>query len=132
MGMQIWRWHKKVKGHPWIIIWTNAVDLEFPMLYTKIQPQSFLSSEEDFEEFFFFIQIWLRRRSCSMVQNNLNKLMIPLQQKDYTFSKEGPVWNLVKISQAVSKMKMFKYHAILYRYIAQGQITPGGQNTDCN
>ena len=38
-----------VKGHPSIIIWTNLVDFESPMLYTKIQPQSFLSSgEEDF------------------------------------------------------------------------------------
>ena len=31
------------------IIWTNLVDLESPMLFTKIQPQSFLGSgEEDF------------------------------------------------------------------------------------
>ena len=35
-----------------IIIWINLVDLESPMLYTKIQPQSFLGSgEEDFQEF---------------------------------------------------------------------------------
>ena len=35
-----------------VIIWTHLVDLEFPLLYTKIQPQSFLSSgEEDFEVF---------------------------------------------------------------------------------
>ena len=32
-----------------IIIWTNLVDLESSMLYTKIQPQSlFGSGEEDF------------------------------------------------------------------------------------
>ena len=36
-----------------IIIITNLVDLESPMPYTKIQPQSFLGSgEEYFQEFF--------------------------------------------------------------------------------
>ena len=29
------------------VIWTNFVDLEFPMLYTKIQLQSFLGSREE-------------------------------------------------------------------------------------
>ena len=49
MGTQIRPCHKKVKGQPMIIIWTNLVDLESSMLYTKIQPQSFLGSgEEDF------------------------------------------------------------------------------------
>ena len=41
---------KKVKGQPWVIIWTNLADLESMMLYTKIQSQSFLGSgEEDFK-----------------------------------------------------------------------------------
>ena len=41
----------KTKGiHPRIIIWTNLVDLEFQMLYTKIQPQSFLGSGEEDQE----------------------------------------------------------------------------------
>ena len=40
---------KKVKGQPTTIIWTKLVDLGSQMLYTKIQPQSFLDSgEEDF------------------------------------------------------------------------------------
>ena len=48
-GMQILLYHKKVKGHPSLTILTNLADLESPMLYTKIQPQSFLSTgEEDF------------------------------------------------------------------------------------
>ena len=46
-GTQIWPYHKKVKGHPNLIILTNLVDLESRMLYTKIQPQSFLSTEEE-------------------------------------------------------------------------------------
>ena len=38
-----------VKGHPSLIFLTNLADLESSMLYTKIQPQSFLSTgEEDF------------------------------------------------------------------------------------
>ena len=42
-------YHKKVKDHPSLIILTNLVDFESLMLYTKIQPQSFLSTrEEDF------------------------------------------------------------------------------------
>ena len=46
---QIWPRHKKVKGQSTVIIWTNLVDLESPMLCTKIQPQSFFGfAEEDF------------------------------------------------------------------------------------
>ena len=49
IGTQIWPYHKTVKGHPSLIILTNLVDLESLMLYSKIQPQSILSTgEEDF------------------------------------------------------------------------------------
>ena len=48
-GTQIWPYHEKVKGLPSLIILTNLLNLESPMLYTKIQPQSRLSTgEEDF------------------------------------------------------------------------------------
>ena len=57
----------------------------------------------------------------------------PFKQIVTTFSTEGPMWNMVKIAQSVSKMT-FKKYTILYMYIAQGQgqITPRGQNFDCN
>ena len=56
--MQIWPCHKKVKGLPMIIIWTNLVELEPSMLYTKIQPQSFLGSEEeDFQKFLPYVDM---------------------------------------------------------------------------
>ena len=44
-----------------------------------------------------------------------------------TLSTEGPMWNLLKITQAVSEPKTFINYTILYMYIAQGQgqITPG-------
>ena len=48
-----------VKGHdPNLIILTNLVDLESPMQYTKIQPQSFLSTgvETGEEDFLVFLQ----------------------------------------------------------------------------
>ena len=51
----------------------------------------------------------------------------PFEQIDNTSSTEGPVWNLVKIGQAVSEKKTFKDYVILCTYIAQiqGQITMG-------
>ena len=38
----------------------------------------------------------------------------PLEQIDNTLSTEGPMQNLVKIGQAVSKKKTFKGYEILY------------------
>ena len=47
--------HKTVKdGQPTIIIWTNLVDFESLILYTKIQPQSFKILSVVFFLFFFF------------------------------------------------------------------------------
>ena len=78
LGQKFDRAVKTVKGHPWIIIWTSLVDLASLMLYTKIQPQSFLGSGEDFKCFY---HIWACQTSCSIVQNHLNKLLVSLQQK---------------------------------------------------
>ena len=57
----------------------------------------------------------------------------PFKQIANTPSTEGPMWNLVKIGQAVSK-KTFKDYTVLYMYTAmeQGQVTPTGQNFDWN
>ena len=38
----IWPCRKKVKGDHRIIIWTDLVDFVSPILYTKIQAQTFL------------------------------------------------------------------------------------------
>ena len=50
----------------------------------------------------------------------------PFEQIINILSTEGPMWNLVKIVQAVSEKKTFKDFTILYMYITQGQgqITP--------
>ena len=38
------------------------------------------------------------------------------QQIVKILSTEGPMWNLVKIAQAISEKKTFKYYTILYTY----------------
>ena len=58
----------------------------------------------------------------------------PFEQIGNALLTEGPMWNLVKIAQAVSDKKTFKNYTIMYMYIAwgQGQITLRGQNFDYN
>ena len=73
--LQIWPCCKKVKGQLMAIIWTNLVVFESLMLYTKIQPQSFLGSREDFLQFLPYTDM------VAILQNHLNKLAIPFQQK---------------------------------------------------
>ena len=64
------------------------------MLYTKFQPQNFLGSEE--EDFLSVLyHIWACQPSCSMVQNHLFKLMIPLRQE----APVKPGENLSSISE---------------------------------
>ena len=50
-----------------IITWTNLVELEFSMLYTKIQPQSFLQSAEDFQEFLPYMDMVAIAQLCGTV-----------------------------------------------------------------
>ena len=68
LGVKIWPCCKRIKGQPTIIIWTNLVDQESPMLYTKDLAQSLL----DFEKSVYHMWAW--RPSRSMVQNHSNKL----------------------------------------------------------
>ena len=56
------------------------------MLYTKIQPQSFLSSEEE-----VFYHIWAWQPSCSMVQKHLTKLSTSFDRRPYM--KSGENWS---------------------------------------
>ena len=53
------------------------VDLESLMIYTGIQPLSFLGSER--KRFLSaFYHKWAWPPTCSIIQNSLNKLSIPL------------------------------------------------------
>ena len=82
------------------------------MLYTIIQPQSFLGSRE--EDFYVFLQYM----GMAAILFNGAK---PFDQIGHTFSIEGLMWNLVKIAQAVSEKKTFKSYTILYMNIAKGR-----------
>ena len=112
-GTQIWPYQKTVKGHPSLIILTNLIDLES----TKIQPQSFLSSGEDFKE------VLLHMGTATILFNDAE----PFEQSLNIHSTEDPMCNLVKIGQVVLE-KTFTDFKVLYLYIAQGQgqITPSG------
>ena len=88
------------------------------MLYTKIQPQSFLSiGEKDFQVFLPYMGM------AAILFNDAE----PFEQSVNIPLTEGPMWNLVKIGQVVSEKKTFKDFMVLYLYIAvkQVQITPG-------
>ena len=103
--MQIWPCHKKVKGHPRIIIWTNLVDLEFQMLYTKIQPQSCPGLEKMFKCFFVF---FLRCIGMADILFNGGTIWEIVN----ILSIEGSMRNLVKTGQEVSEEKTFKDNMI--------------------
>ena len=52
-GKQIWPCHKNGQGQPCDIVWTNLVEIVYPMLYTKFQGHRPLGSEE--EDFWRFL-----------------------------------------------------------------------------
>ena len=103
--------HKKIKGQPTTIIWINLVDLESLMLYTNIQPQA-LVLEKIFK---CFDHIWAWRQSCLLFKQIVN-----------TLSTEGCMWNVVKITLAISE-KTFKNYTILYMYIGRKADNPQGK-----
>ena len=97
--MQIWPCHNKIKGQSRIIL----VDFKSPMMFTKIQPQSFHGSGEVGFKCFFLPYMGM-----------VDILFKPFEQIDNTHSTESQMWN------AVSKKKTFKDYDTLYMYIAQG------------
>ena len=101
MGTQIWHIHEKVKGPLTVIIWTNLVDLESSMLYTKIQPKSYLGSgEED------FLRVLPYMGMAAILFNGAE----PLEQISNILLTEGSMWNLVKIAQA----KIAQFYRCVY------------------
>ena len=77
-----------------MIIWTNLVDLESSMLYTKIQPQSFLGSGGEY----FYVFLPYMGMAAILFDG-----AEPFEQIGNTLMTEGPMWNLVKNAQAFSK-----------------------------
>ena len=87
----------------------DLIDFESPMLYTKIQPQSFLCYvREDLSKTLPYMGMaaTLHNGPWSIVQISNSRLA------------QGSTWSLKKIGPAVSKKKTFKYYTILYRYVA--------------
>ena len=80
-----------VKGHPSIINLKRFIDVELPMLYTKVQPLIFLSY--GWEVFLVFYHMWEWQPSFSGAES--------FEQIVNILSTEGPIWNLVKIVQDV-------------------------------
>ena len=119
-GTQIWPYHKKIKGHPSLIIFINLEVLESPMLYTKIQPQSFLSTGE--EDFYLFCHIWAWLPSCSMMQKHLNKVSTSLRQ-------QAPCeiwWKLVKWFKR-RRLKISWFYTYIYKGARADNLQGGGR-----
>ena len=112
---QIWPCHKKVQDHPNSIS-TNLVD--FDSSWCTLRFRSFFVLEKK------ILSVLPYMGMAAMLFSGAD----PFGQFVNTLSTEGPMWNLAKIVQAISKKKTFKGFTILcmYMYRAQGvgQITP--------
>ena len=96
---QIWPCRKLGHCQPRVIIWTNLVVLEHPMLHTKFQgQQSFGSREEDFLRFLPYMGM---AATLVMWPGPFEKTFVPPSHKSST-------WNLTLIGSVVSEKKMFK------------------------
>ena len=109
--MQIWPSRQNVKGHSRTVSWTNLVGLEYPILYKKIELHSFLGYGEDIQMFQMFFSPYM-----GMVAISFNGVE-PFEQVIIIPSTEGPMWNLVKIGQAVSEKNRRLKITRIYRCI---------------
>ena len=97
MRDQIWRCRKIGQGHLRVIIWTNLLVFEYPMVHINFQGhRPFGSAEEDFLRF-------LPHMGMAAIL-----VMWPFEQTFVPPSHGGFIWNLTLISQVVSEEKMFK------------------------
>ena len=96
---QIWPCHKIGEGQPKVIIWTNLVVLEHPMLHTKFQGhQPFGSGEEDFLRFLSYMGMVA---ILVMSPGPFEQTFVPPSHRSY-------MWNLTLTGPVVSEQKMFK------------------------
>ena len=103
------------------IIWAKLIDLESLMLYTKTQSQSFLASEEE--------DIWVFLPYMAIVAILFSGTG-PFKQIVSTFWQKAPCIIGENCSSSFS-LKITKFFLHAYSQ-GQGQITPRGQNFDCN
>ena len=95
---QIWPCRKIGQGQLRVIIWTNLVVLEHPMLHTNFQGhRPFGSRDEDFLRF-------LPHMGVSAI---LVMWPGPFEQTFVPPSHGGPIWNLTLTDQAVSEVHLW-------------------------
>ena len=96
---QIWPCRKISQGQPRIIIWTNLVVLEHPILHTKFRGhRPFGSGEDDFLSFLPYM--------------GMAAILVmwpgPFEQNFVPPFHGHSIWNLASIGPVVSEEKMFK------------------------
>ena len=97
MGTHILPCHEKVIGQPAIITGTNLVDLQSPMVYTKIQSQSFLGSGgADFKGFTIYGYGGHLVQWCSTICTNCH---YPFNRRPHIKSDENWLSGFLKITQ---------------------------------
>ena len=96
----IWPCRKLGQGQPRVIIWTNLVVLEYPMLHTNFQGHRLFGSRE--EDFFKRFLPYMGMTAILVMWPG------PFEQTFILPSHGGSAWNLASISQAISKEKKFE------------------------
>ena len=95
---QIWTCCKKGQGQPRVIIWTNLVVLEHPMLHTKFQDHLPFGFGENSLRFLSYM---------SMVAT-LVMWPGPFEQNFFFLTHGGSIWNLASTGPVASEEKMFE------------------------
>ena len=105
---QIWPCRKIGQGQSRVIIWTNLIALEHPMLHTNVQSHwPFCSREEGFLRFLPYMGMVA---ILVMWPGPVKQTFVPLSQG-------GSIWNLASIGPVVSEEKMLENVDILHTYI---------------
>ena len=98
--------HKIGQGQPRVIIWTNMVVLEHPMLHNKFQDHQTFGSGED-----FFKVFTIYRHG-----GHLGHVTLTIWTNFRSLSQGGFIWNLASIGLVVSEEKMFENVDIKHTY----------------
>ena len=116
---QIWPCLKKIKVQPMIIIWTNLVEPESSMIYTKIQPQK-LS--------WFWRRIFSRVLPYMVMAAILFNCAEPFEQDGNTLSTESQCeiwWKLLKQRSREEDIKKLHNFVHVYSLMARANNSQG-------
>ena len=99
MGSQIWHCCKKIKGHPRIIIWTNLIDIEPPIL--RFSLKAFLFRKKK-----IFLRFLPYMGMAAILFNGAE----PFEQIDNTPWVGIPMWQLIKRLQRRKRLKITQFY----------------------